>query len=228
MALTLGAAVVVGAEALGGFAGGCVDTDLAEPPPAVFALFDPSTTPPTIPLPNDITMTAAQPDSVAHSSFSGPVDRSTLRAGTVMVIDATTSAPLIMASFALDEMATTLDVSPPTGGWPVGHRIAVVVRGSPGGLVGAKGEPVVASPAFYLVRSTSPLVQCPATGPCVSTTPLLTAQQAFVLEQLRVALAPLLDSVQALGVPRSEIVLAWTFTVGPPVGATDAGALPRG
>src|SRR5262249_36482851 len=103
------------------------------------------------------------------------------------------------------------------GGWPLGHRIAIALVGSPSGLVGANGEPVVASPAFFFARGPNPVSNCAAPAPnCTSATPALTLAQAIGLEQLRQALAPLIDALVPQGIPRDQLAIVWTFTIGAP------------
>ncbi len=70
-----------------------------------------------------------------------------------------------------------------------------------------QGKAVIASPAFALVRSQSPLVE---NGK--SAVNILTDEQAQRLEPLRAALSPALDGLAAKGIPRENLVLAWAFT----------------
>ena len=214
---------MVGASALGLL--GCYDTTVPAPPSVVFALFDPAGMPPIIPVPNDLTMMAASPTSPAVAFFSGAVNPASIGPQSLFVLDAGAMAPLTPSSVTFDATMNRLIIAPPAGGWPVGHRVAVALRGSPGGLTGVGGVPVVASPAFFFVRSPVPISNCtmPAAN-CTSATPVLTVPQAIGLEQLRQLLAPLIGALEKLGVPRGELVLAWTFTVGPP--SSDGGVPP--
>ncbi len=195
---------------------GCADTDVRPPPQVVVAEFDPSAMPPQIPLPNDLTMMPAPPTSPAFATFSGPIDPATISAMSVIVIDTNAMAPILGATATFDSATNRLVVMPPPSGWPVGHRVAIALRGSPGGLLAPGGIPVVASPAFFFARSATPVATCATPMPgCMSTTPALPLEQAIPLEQLREALAPLVNALeQLLGVPRGELALAWTFTVG--------------
>ncbi len=70
-----------------------------------------------------------------------------------------------------------------------------------------KGKNIAPSPAFALLRSKSPLLVDGKTA--VST---ITTEQAQQLEPLRAALAPALDALDAAGVPRSRLALAFPFT----------------
>jgi hypothetical protein len=192
---------------------GCYDTDVRPPPDVLFALFDPAAMPPQIPLPNDLTGQPAPPDAVAMASFSGLIDPATITPQSVIVLDVTTMMPVLGVT---DPASTQISVKPPPGGWPVGHRIAIAMVGSPSGLKGVGGVPVVASPAFFFARGENPVSNCvmPARD-CVSATPVIPVEQAIALEKLRQALAPLIKALVALGVSRDEIVLAWTFTISP-------------
>jgi hypothetical protein len=69
------------------------------------------------------------------------------------------------------------------------------------------GKKVIANPVFALVRSANPLV---ANGH--TTVNIVTDAQAAELEPLRVALKPALDKLEAAGVPRTNLPLAWAFT----------------
>lgn len=70
-----------------------------------------------------------------------------------------------------------------------------------------KGTPVVANPVFALLRSSAPLVE---NG--TSTVSLIDDAQAAQLEPLRAAMAPALDALEAQGIPRSSLALAFPFT----------------
>jgi hypothetical protein len=201
-------------------AAGCYDTEVRPQTNVVVAIFDPAATPPQIPLPNDLTMMPASPTAVAAAAFSGLIDPTTITPMSVLVFDLVTMGPVLGASATFNAMAMpapALLISPPPGGWPIGHRIAIALRGSPGGLVGVGGVPVVASPAFFFVRSSNPISNCIAPAPnCMSATPALPVEQAIGLELLREQLAPVVGAFVAAGVPRAELALVWTFTVGAP------------
>jgi hypothetical protein len=70
-----------------------------------------------------------------------------------------------------------------------------------------RGEPIIAPPTFALLRSRSPLVE--DGKPTVSS---LSATQAIQLEPLRAAMAPALDKLDASGIPRTKLALAFAFT----------------
>lgn len=70
-----------------------------------------------------------------------------------------------------------------------------------------KGIPVVANPVFALLRGAAPLLE---NGK--STVSLIDDAQAAQLEPLRAAMAPALDALEAQGVARSRLALAFPFT----------------
>jgi hypothetical protein len=70
-----------------------------------------------------------------------------------------------------------------------------------------KGKPVIATPAFALLRSSAPLVENDK-----SAVDVLTDDQAKQLEPLRAALKPAIDGLEAKGVPRTSLALAFAFT----------------
>lgn len=70
-----------------------------------------------------------------------------------------------------------------------------------------EGKPVVASPAFAMLRLVNPLYEGGH-----STVSLLDDAQAKRLEPLRLAMKPLLDGLASAGVARNEVVLAFAFT----------------
>jgi hypothetical protein len=185
----------------------------------VFALFDPSAMPPQIPLPNDLTRQPATAHDLAVESFSGPVDPASITPQSVIAVDLVTRMPLPIMVTVVDPVAplppNSLSVSPPPGGWPIGHRIAIAIVGNPIGVAGVGGAPVVASPAFYFARSAKPISNCSMPAPdCKSATPVLSLEQAINLEALREALAPVIEGFVAAGIPRSALAIVWTFTIG--------------
>lgn len=75
-----------------------------------------------------------------------------------------------------------------------------------------KGKPIVAPPAFALLRSKAPLVEDGK-----STVSTLSTAQATALEPLRAALSPALDALEqpppaGPGIPRARLALAFPFT----------------
>src|SRR5262249_22596107 len=110
-----------------------------------------------------------------------------------------------------------LVVLPPGGSWGKGNHVAVAVLGGDRGVRSPGDRPVVGSAAWALVRGTAPLVDCldlmsPDCHVLVTLVPLNLAR-AWGLETLRRGLAPVLDQLEALGVPRSDVAVAWTFRI---------------
>jgi pimeloyl-ACP methyl ester carboxylesterase len=71
------------------------------------------------------------------------------------------------------------------------------------------GVGVVPSETFALLRLTNPVFD----GTHSTLPPsFVTDAQAALLEEIRLALSPLLDALSAQGLPRSEVVLAWAYT----------------
>lgn len=163
------------------------------------------------------------------AEFSAPLAASSLSAGGELLLfdlttpgDATTSA-----AFGLEVGGRALTMTPRV---PLAerHRYAVVLvsrrrlatagattgaltSASGGGLADDQGRRVVASPAFALARSPSPLVD--AGGK--STVAVLDDATAARLEPLRAAYDPLFRLLEAhpvLQLAREDVVLVWTFT----------------
>lgn len=222
---------------------GCVSEEVRSPPEVVFAEFDPAASPPVGPTPNDLArdprtgavrfplgpdpsdaeraladyfaaLDAYPPMLTAEASFSAPIDPATATGRNVIVLDLTRRLVVEGASFVVDPSGRRLTIVPPGGVWPSGHGIAVAVIGGEDGLRGAKGEPVVGTPALFFSRSVRPISNCTEPGPeCSSFTPLLSVEQAVGLERLRRALAPLFEAYEALGIARDRIALLWSFTL---------------
>ena len=154
--------------------------------------------------------------------------------GAVTLVD-TTSSMLTAATAMLSADGLTLTIVP-AAPFTAGHRYAVLLFGGhdPDGLRGANGELVVASPAFFFLRSPNPLVGvcadltrpacvCPASAladpndpTCHSLILGLDDVSARTAEpqrqQLQAALALLLPAV-APGRSVDDLVLFWTFTI---------------
>ncbi len=75
------------------------------------------------------------------------------------------------------------------------------------GVADTAGKPVIANPIFAMLRLTHPLFDGTHT-----TINLLTDAQAQQLEPLRLAMSPLFDGLQAAGVARTQVALAFAFT----------------
>ena len=70
-----------------------------------------------------------------------------------------------------------------------------------------QGKSIAANPVFALLRSTAPLVQ-----DSKSTVSILTDIQANQLEPIRLGMKPLFDALEAGGLQRSSLALAFAFT----------------
>ena len=173
--------------------------------------------------------------STASAQFSGPVDAAAVRTpsgsdpGSIAVVDLTTGQPLdqsaVAASVSPDGMTVLLT---PLRRWPGGHRFAVVVYGGDdaSGVRGLGGERVIASPAFFLLRTPRPLVfACPdAANPmCACSDPTLASCHSAVeglddaaaqaAEMQRRAFAPMLARLVPADRRVDNVVLFWTFVI---------------
>ena len=173
------------------------------------------------------------PTTAVASTLVAGLDPSTLGPQGVLFIDLKPEAGLrqVAPELGYDAQKGLLTVTPPRSGWPKGGHYAVAVIGGANGVKGTGGKEVVASPAWFLLRFPTPLVTCPegaARTPdtCRATTPLIPATQqeatarrkeqaatALRLEELRLRYAPVLDSLEARGIPRQDVALLWTFKV---------------
>ncbi len=179
--------------------------------------------------------------STASASFSKPLDpmsvtlMATMGFGSVVLVDTTAGMLFDSATASLSMDGKTLSIVPSTPFTP-GHRYAVMLFGGtdPAGLRGAMGEEVIASPAFFFLRSPNPLVErcgdianpecaCPAAAladptdtTCHSAVLGLSDAQARQAEpqrqQLQAALMLLMPLV-APGRDQNNLVLFWTFTI---------------
>jgi len=170
--------------------------------------------------------------AVASTRVEG-LDPSTLGPQGVLFIDLKPELglPRVAPELGYDAQKGLLTVTPPRSGWPKGGHYAVAVIGGANGVKGTGGKEVVGSPAWFLLRFPTPLVECPqgaARTPdtCRATTDLIPATQqeatarrkeqaatALRLEELRLRYAPVLDSLEARGIPRQDVALLWTFKV---------------
>ncbi|HEY3445661.1 MAG TPA: hypothetical protein VGK67_04810 [Myxococcales bacterium] len=159
----------------------------------------------------------------ATASFNGELDPATVNGDNVIVNDITNpAAPVRVSDVAPAFSAGRLVIPPPAGGWKPGHGYAIVLLGTAGdgthGLKGAKGETVVGSSLWALIRSRTSLVTCPldATGNQDLTSPACKVKtsviptdakeaserladqtaKALQLEQLRLGLKPMFDGME--------------------------------
>lgn len=173
------------------------------------------------------------PTSAVASTAIADVDPATLSASNVLLVDLRPDLhlPTVTPLLGYDTSKGLLTVTPPTSGWPKGGRYAVAVIGGANGVKGNGGKMLVASPAWALLRSPSPLVTCqagaePSPDTCRAATPAIPstktdeterlrdqAATALRLEALRAGYAPVLDLLEAKGVKRDDVAILWTFTV---------------
>ncbi len=155
------------------------------------------------------------------ASFLGEVDPATVTAETVRVLDITDLAypewvdGITLELELFEEGEQTLLVYPghlPT--WDVGSRYAIVVLGGDTGVRGLDQQTVVCSPTFWFFRASEPLVTCEdqdALAGCESTTGLLDDEDAADLEEVRRDTEEVFDALDAMGVDRLQVALAWSF-----------------
>ncbi len=174
------------------------------------------------------------PDSVATTTFSAAIDPSTLGEG-VVVYDATTSTmldpPEAVASLDAASAGQELVISTKSR-WRNGHTYFVGLfswqeAGAVRGIRSADAKPVLTDSAFALLRSPTPLLaKCQdATNPiclcdnladsaCHAVVDGISSTQARQLEAARLGIGPIIDTVLGLrGRTRSELVMAWSFTI---------------
>lgn len=166
-------------------------------------------------------------ESTAKVEFEGGgLAPESVNARTVVGVDITAvPVDLVLAPRLVNEH---IEIAPPTGGWLRGHRYAIALIGGPTGLRGAAGQDVVGSATWSLVSSKTPLVTCtdladPTCAPTVDVIPSTESdpaararditQKSLQLEQIRRGYAPLLDALEARGVPRANVPVLWTFTI---------------
>ena len=142
-------------------------------------------------------------------------DGSTVNESTVLVFDVETGPLSPAPTISYDVTTRGINVLPPTGGWGRGRKIAIAVLGGADGVQGTNGRALAASDAWALARSPSPLVDCETLGPdchsVVKAAPI-TDLQAIGLEGLRRAYEPILDALEAQGIPRVDVSGLWVFS----------------
>lgn len=185
------------------------------------------------------------PDSVATTTFSAAIDPSTLGEG-VVVYDATTSTmlepPEAVPSLDAASAGQELVISTRSR-WRNGHTYFVGLfswqeAGAVRGIRSTDAKTVLTDSAFALLRSQTPLLALcqDATNPaclcanladsaCHAVVDGISSAQARQLEAGRLGIAPIIDTVLGLkGRARSELVMAWSFTISArPFATFDAG-----
>jgi dienelactone hydrolase len=162
------------------------------------------------------TLEAWPATSTARVELTGPAAASSLTAETVQVYQHAKGEVRRVegATLALSSDGKRIEVAPPEGGWERGAVIAVVVRGGPGGLRGARGEPVECDAAFYFLRLRQPLNLHPDFRAFPGATLAEREKAARDLDAIRVKLAPYFaDLEEKRGIPRAEVAALWTFSV---------------
>jgi hypothetical protein len=175
-------------------------------------------------------------ESTATVSLSGALDPATVTASSVIAIDVTVSktdpqSASVTVKPAYDATRNVINVPPPGGAWTRAHQYAIALLAGPGGLKGAKDEPVIGSETWELVSSPSPLVDCPGGNlespdctlavdiiPSTVTDPTARLadqlQKALQLEPIRLGYAPLLAEIEKQhDLARAQIPILWTFTI---------------
>ncbi len=174
------------------------------------------------------------PDSVATTTFSGAIDPSSLGEG-VVIYDATTSTelapPEAVASLEPTSANKELLISTKAR-WRNGHTYFVGLfswqeAGAVRGVRSADAKAVLTDSAFALLRSQTPLfAKCQdaanpdcvcknlADSACHAVVDGISNVQAQQLEAARLGIGPIIDKVLGIrGRKRSELVMAWSFTI---------------
>lgn len=152
----------------------------------------------------------------------GDLDPASVTAETVRVRDLSPGSDggvPFDAAISYDSTAHKILITPPGGLWPKGHTFQVTLVGGPGGLRTPTGDEPRPSVIWALMRSRSTLTTCadltdPSCKPALTLVPMATAD-AVQLEGFRRQFAPLLDQLDAQGLPREHIPAMWTFTIAP-------------
>jgi dienelactone hydrolase len=173
--------------------------------------------------------------TTVSTTFTAALDPASVNADTVKIVDVTDQkvvtgtvsyVPAAQDGFGLDRIVV---LGPNGGRWLTGHQYGVAVTD---GVKGTDGKPVLGTSTWTFISSAQPLATCldqpyPA---CQTTTELLPATStdpstrlaeqtaaAQKLEPIRLLHKPALDVLDANGVKRENVSLAWVFTtVGQP------------
>lgn len=151
--------------------------------------------------------------STATADFVGDIDSSSVNANTVRVEVLSGGALNGTPGISFDASTGRLSITPPSGSWGKGRSIAVAVLGGAAGIRSRSGKPLVASQVFSFARLANPLVDaaCATVGPSCRSVTALSDGQAIALEPVRRALSPVLDQLEANGLPRPDIAGLWVF-----------------
>ncbi len=170
--------------------------------------------------------------STASTTFDGELNESTVSPSTVKVFNVTEGLTEVTPS-AITYVKTgdatapaKINITPPVGGWKAGNSYAIAIIGGSTGIKGGDGRPVVSSATWAFLRSEGSLVSCAGDGgPCTTATEIIPSAvkddaakrladqttSARRLEALRLKYKPIIDKVATGSVPRSDVVVAWTF-----------------
>ena len=162
------------------------------------------------------TLNGFPPTTAAGAEISQQeLDPTTLNERTVRVAVQQGGALVGPPTVSWNARLKRLVITPASGSWGSAKTISVAVIGGESGVKGLGGKRLVASQVWALVRSAAPLVDCEVLGPAcnsfVKAAPI-SASQAIALESLRRTYKPLLDSLEAQGVPRRDVAGAWIFS----------------
>ncbi len=168
--------------------------------------------------------------SAATATFSGPLNPTSVSSASVYVLDVTNESAVraLDATVSYEPANRRVRVS---YSWEKSHTYTVALTGGSNGLKGENGEEVVASPAFKIARVSYPLATCSdlSSPDCRSGNPAIRGtsiederKKVVAMERCRRSLQPGLRFVEARGIPREGVALAWTFhTVRGPVVTLD-------
>lgn len=173
------------------------------------------------------TLTAFPQASTATANVAGgDLDAGSLTPQSVIVLDrapdgdgGTTLTPLE----SYDPTQHQLAIVPDGGKWSKGHTFEIALLGGPSGLKMVDGQTPICSEVWALLRGTEAIVRCES-GPLDAGNPRcanqfslapLSLSNAVSLETIRQQLSPLLDELEAQGIPRDQVDVLWTFSIAP-------------
>jgi len=140
--------------------------------------------------------------SVPYVTMSRAIDPATAAAA-VMVINKTTGVNVkVTPTF---DAATLRLYLPPSVPFAQNTTYIVLITNK---LADSDGKPVASDQVFTLAKSTEKLID----DNHFSRYSAFSDADANALEQLRLGYAPLFAQFEALGIPRQEVAVAWTFT----------------
>jgi len=210
----------------------CVDVPFEPAAKVITAVYDPSTS--NLPTLNDLALADGKvaiannpllseaenllkagfngkngfsPASTARVQFSGALAASSITAESAVAFDLTAGNAPVSVARTYAECDRSLSLTSETGFLP-GHTYLFAVTTA---LKGSGGEAVVPAPAFYFLRAGENLEEHPDALP--GATRAEKREAAKRLEAVRQKIEPLLQVLEAKGVPRRTVAAAWSFTV---------------